>query len=127
MKTQSAKSKGRRLQQQVAKDITESLLLEADDARSTSMGAAGSDVLLSPKAQKDFPFYVECKNQESLNVWSAIAQAEAGSVGSGLHPLVVFKRNRSSAYACLSWDDFLWLNGEVKRLKTLVDSLERKI
>lgn len=33
MKTSSAKSKGRRLQQRVAKDIAESLLLEADDAR----------------------------------------------------------------------------------------------
>ena len=107
MKTHSAKNKGRRLQQQVARDIAEALCLEADDVRSTSMGASGADVLLSPKAKSVFPYYVECKNQERLNVWSALEQAEAGSKDSGLTPLVVFKRNRSKAYAVVEWNDFL--------------------
>jgi len=69
VKSQSCKSKGRRLQQAVRDLILENFKdLEEDDVRSTSMGAGGEDVLLSPKARKYFPFSIECKNQEKINV-----------------------------------------------------------
>lgn len=69
MKTQSCKAKGRKLQQRVRDLILENFEdLEQDDVRSTSMGAGGEDVLLSPKARKYFPFSIECKNQESLGI-----------------------------------------------------------
>ena len=69
MKTSSCKQKGRKLQQKVRDIILESFdNLREDDVRSTSMGAGGEDVLLSPAARDVFPFSVECKNQEKLNV-----------------------------------------------------------
>ena len=50
--------------------------LEPDDVRSTTMGDSGEDILLSPEARKLFPFAVECKNQERLNIWDSLSQAE---------------------------------------------------
>ena len=51
MKTQSCKSKGRRLQQKVVADVLAAFPhLQPDDVRSTSMGCGGEDVQLSPAA-----------------------------------------------------------------------------
>jgi hypothetical protein len=69
VKTSSCKSKGRVLQQKIRDIIIESFKdLEEDDVRSTSMGASGIDVLLSPKAQLYFPYSVEAKNQEKISI-----------------------------------------------------------
>ena len=111
MKTQSAKAKGRRLQKEIKELILEKFSsLEEDDVRSTSMGASGEDILLSPAARKLFPFSVECKAHEKLNIWSAIEQAEENA--NEHTPLVVFKRNRSKRYAVLEFEELLkLLNG----------------
>ena len=113
MKPRSAKNKGKRLQNDVRDLILEKLdTLEPDDVRSITMGDSGEDILLSPAARKVFPFSVECKNQESLNIWSAIEQAENNS---GNHiPLVIFKRNRTKTYAVLEFDKLLKLLDESK-------------
>ena len=59
MKPQSAKAKGRNLQKWVRDLLLENFpTLEADDVRSTSMGAGGEDVQLSPAARKLFKFSV---------------------------------------------------------------------
>ena len=66
------------------------------------MGDSGEDVLLSPAARRLFPFSIECKNQEKLNIWSSLEQAETNS---GSHtPLLIFKRNRTKTYAVLEFD-----------------------
>jgi hypothetical protein len=84
--------------------------LEEDDVRSTTMGDSGEDVLLSPAARKLFPFSVECKNQEKLNIWSSLEQAKTNA---GKHtPLLVFKRNRSKTYVALEIDNLLDLLDE---------------
>lgn len=70
------------------------------------MGASGSDLLLSPAARRLFPFSVECKNVESLNIWKAIAQAKAGA-HPATTPIVVFRRNAMPAYVALPFDVFL--------------------
>lgn len=107
--TQAKKAKGRRLQQYVRKVILENFKdLEEDDVRSTSMGASGMDVLLSPKAQKTFPFAIECKNQEKINFWDSIEQATKNSTDK-LKPLLVFKRNSSKVYCILELDDLVEL------------------
>ena len=108
MRPQSAKAKGRRLQQKVAADILNAFpSLTDDDVRSTSMGAAGEDVLLSSAAQQLFPYSVEAKNQERVNVWSAIAQARTNC--HARTPLVVFKKNGESPMAIVPWDHFMRL------------------
>ena len=106
MKPRSAKNKGKRLQNKVRDLILEKFnTLEEDDVRSITMGDSGEDILLSPAARRLFPFSVECKNQEKLNIWGALEQAEDNS---GNHtPLVIFKRNRSKTYAVLELEDFI--------------------
>ena len=110
MKTQSAKSKGRRLQQWVRNILIEKLDVHPEDVESRSMGSSGEDLIMARSARSKFPYSIECKNQEKLNIWSALEQAEENS---GNHiPLVIFKRNRSKTYAVLEFDKLLELLNE---------------
>jgi len=101
MRPASAKAKGRKFQQWVRTLLLgfAGNRLEEEDIRSTSMGASGEDLLLSPAARAIFPISIECKCQESLNVWKAMAQAEANA--GDYTPVLFFKRNHSDSYACL--------------------------
>lgn len=102
MRPQSAKAKGRRFQQWVRDALLKAAIwLEEDDIRSTSMGASGEDLLLSPAARRVYPISVECKNVESLSIWKAMAQTEAHAKIHGTTPVLFFKRNRSPEYACV--------------------------
>jgi two-component SAPR family response regulator len=107
IKTSSKKSKGRRLQQHTAKRILETFGLPESDVKSLPMGSQGEDVWISQKARDLFPFSIECKNVEKLNVWAAFDQAKANA---GQHfPLLVHSRNRSDVLATLRFDDLLEL------------------
>ena len=114
MKTRSAKNKGKRLQNNVRDILLETFKedLEPDDIKSAVMGDSGEDIQLSPAARKLFPFSVECKNQEKLNIWSALEQAENNSENHT--PLVIFKRNRTKTYAVLEFDKLLEFLDEKK-------------
>ena len=105
MKIQSAKSKGRRGQKEVvAKILGHFPQLSERDVRSTSMGVTGDDIQLSEAATLKFPFSVEVKNQEKLNIWEAIKQVEARAK---LKPLVIFKRNGTELYCVIKFDHLL--------------------
>jgi hypothetical protein len=109
MRPQSCKAKGRRLQQDVCEALVAATngILEKDDVRSTSMGAPGEDVLLSPLARKIYPFSIECKNVEKINIWDAIKQAE--SQNRAYKPMVAFKKNNEEIYVAVKLKDFLEL------------------
>lgn len=132
MKPQSAKSKGRRLQQQVVSDLLEVFAhLSEDDIRSTSMGAPGEDVVMSHAARMSIPFSFEAKNQERVNIWSSIAQAKANAP-QNIDPVVVFKKNGETPHVAISWKTFLKLihpqkeNREnSKELHMLADALKK--
>ena len=107
MKTRSAKNKGKRLQNKVRDILLETFKenLEPDDIKSAVMGDSGEDIQLSPAARKLIPYSIECKNQEKLNIWGALEQAEGNR---GLSkPVLIFKRNRSKTYAVLELEDFI--------------------
>lgn len=117
MRPASAKAKGRRLQQAV-RDLLLKYAphLQPDDVRSTSMGAAGEDIQLSPAARQTYPFSFECKNVEKLNVHEALGQAEANCSRPvdtynpiRCVPALVFKRNNSKTYVALEFEEFLKL------------------
>jgi hypothetical protein len=114
LKPQSAKSKGRRLQQRVARDIRAAFPhLQEDDVVSTSMGANGEDVRLSPLARASLPLSLECKCQErSINVWACLDQARS-NCPDGAAPCVVFSRNRADTYAVVPWRLLLDLHRRV--------------
>lgn len=108
MRASSAKAKGRR----ACKEVKDLLLeyareLESDDIQITGAGATGEDLMLSPLARKVYPISIECKNQEALNIWSALKQAEGHS---DKYPGVVFfRRNRSKLYVAMEAEEFIKL------------------
>jgi len=108
MKTRSAKSKGRRLQNQIKELLLESFKeLEPDDVRSAIMGETGEDIKLSPAARRQIPYSFECKNQEKINIWESLNQAEENS--GDYPPVLIFKRNRSKTYVTIELEEFIKL------------------
>ena len=105
MKTQSAKAKGRNLQKWLVNKLIETFDIHPEDIKSCSMGAGGEDVVMARAAREKFPFSVECKNVEKLNVWDAYEQAKANS--SGYEPIVVMKKNHKKPLVVLDAEHFI--------------------
>ena len=108
VKTQSAKAKGRKLQQWFANVLVETLGLDSEDIESRPMGSQGEDIILGKQSRQLFPFSVECKNQEAVNVWKAYEQATENC--KGYEPLVVIKRNRTKPLVLVDAEYFVKLH-----------------
>ena len=105
MKPQSAKAKGRKLQQWVRDQLIEHRNIHPEDIESRSMGAGGEDLIMARDARQKFPYSIECKNQEKLNVWDAYEQACANS---GDHePIVFIKKNGKKPLAVVDAEHFI--------------------
>jgi hypothetical protein len=104
MRPASAKNKGRRLQQWVRDLLIElNSHLTDEDIRSTSMGAGGEDVLLSPRAREVIPFQIECKNKEEVAAMKWYQQAKEH----GPHePLLIIKENHAEPIVCVNAELF---------------------
>ena len=105
MKPQSAKAKGRRLQQQFRELLIEELGIHPEDIESRSMGAGGEDLIMARAARQKFPYSIECKNVEKLNVWEAYKQAEENS--KDYEPVVVMKKNNHKTLVVLDAEQFV--------------------
>ena len=127
MKTSSCKAKGRRLQQLVAKKISDMLDIPwgPDELiRSRSMGQSGVDVPVIGLAKELFPYSVEAKNQENWSVHSWIKQAKENCL-EGTDWLVVAKRNRQDPVVFMDLDVFFKLYEELLKLRKEVGDAER--
>ena len=105
MKPQSAKAKGRRLQQQFRELLIEELDIHPEDIESRSMGAGGEDLIMARAARQKFPYSIECKNVEKLNVWEAYKQAEENS--KDYEPVVVMKKNNHKTLVVIDAEHFV--------------------
>jgi hypothetical protein len=105
MRPQSAKAKGRRLQQWVRDQLIEQLEVHPEDIESRSMGAGGEDLIMARDARSKFPFSIECKNQEKLNIWDAYDQACANS--GDYEPVVFIKKNGKKPLVVLDAEYFI--------------------
>ena len=108
MKTSSAKAKGRRFQQWVRDQLIESLEIHPEDIESRSMGAGGEDLIMARAAREKFPYSIECKNQEAVNVWKSYEQARENC--GGYEPVLFIKRNNTKALAVVDADFFIKLH-----------------
>ncbi len=108
MKTQSAKAKGRRLQQWFRDLLIEKLDIHPEDIESRSMGAGGEDLIMARAARQRFPYSIECKNQESINVWKSYEQAQENS--KDYEPVVVLKRNNTKPLVLVDAEYFVKLH-----------------
>ena len=112
MKTQSAKAKGRRLQQWFRDLLIENLGVHPEDIESRSMGAGGEDLIMARAAREKFPYSIECKNVEKLNVWDAYSQACENS--GNYEPIVVMKKNGKKPLVVVDADYFVTLHNNAK-------------
>lgn len=107
MKPSSGKAKGRLLQQLVRDAILAKYsALEPDDVKSTSMGAGGEDVQLSPAARKLFPYSVEAKSRNTIAVYPWYQQAKTNAP-KGTEPILVIKQNYSKPLVVLDLEHFM--------------------
>ena len=109
MKPQSAKAKGRRLQQEFRKQLIEELDIHPEDIESRSMGAGGEDLIMARDARQKFPFSIECKNQEKLNVWDAYQQAIDNS--GDYEPILIMKKNGKKPLVVMDAESFIKSKG----------------
>ena len=108
MKPQSAKNKGRVLQQWVRDKLIEMLDVHPEDIESRSMGSQGEDLIMSRAAREKFPYSIECKNTQTLNVWKSYEQAEANS--GDYEPVVFIKRNGQKPLVVVDAEYFVKLH-----------------
>tara|TARA_Y100001935_G_C17246508_1_gene478627 strand:+ start:509 stop:892 length:384 start_codon:yes stop_codon:yes gene_type:complete len=113
MKTQSAKAKGRRLQQWFRELLIDKLGIHKEDIESRSMGAGGEDLIMSRSARDKFPYSIECKNQEKINIWESYKQASENS--KNYEPVVVMKRNKHKPLVLVDAKYFVELHNRVSK------------
>tara|TARA_B110000908_G_scaffold111131_1_gene130353 strand:+ start:5184 stop:5534 length:351 start_codon:yes stop_codon:yes gene_type:complete len=114
IKTSSAKAKGRKHQQWVRDQILAVYpQLESDDVRSTSMGAGGEDVQLSPAARKLFPYSVECKAHKSFAIYTVMDQAET-NCPKNIQPMGIIKADRRRPLVVIDAEYFFGIMESMK-------------
>lgn len=113
IKVSSAKGKGRNLQMWVCEQISKLLnipFVQSDDSSliaSRPMGQHGLDCILRGEALKRFPYSIECKNSEQLDLVGTINQAKANEA-KGTHWLIVHKRKAlAKPIVIMEWDTFI--------------------
>lgn len=122
MKPQSAKAKGRRLQQRIVHDLMSAIPGVSDgDVSSRSMGANGLDIILSPFARRWADLRIECKMVEHLNVVSVFESHNKAYPTNGSNPLkdgfdlLIHSRNKSDILVTCRWSDLLKIICEAKK------------
>ena len=121
MKTQSAKAKGRRLQQWFRDLLVSKLGIHKDDIESRSMGAGGEDLIMARSARQKFPYSIECKNPEKINIWESYKQASENS--KDYEPVVVLKRNKHKPLVLVDAEYFVELHNRVSKELTIDELL----
>lgn len=117
---QSRKSKGRNLQKEVKALIhTYFPDLKDDDIAWASMGSAGEDIKLSPKAREVLPISIECKATEKFALREAWEQAEANA--KEWNPVVVHRKNRTKPVAVCDLGYFIELHAQCDKLAKLLE------
>jgi len=116
MKPQSAKAKGRNLQKWFVQKLIEILKLDEEDLESRPMGSQGEDIILGKQSREVFPYSIECKNQEKVNVWESYSQAVENS--KDYEPVVVIKRNNHKPLVVVDAEYFIGLHeGDIQTRK----------
>lgn len=108
----SRKGKGRKLQQFICQEISEltgTYYNQADDqclVHSREMGQAGIDIILRGNAVVEFPFSVEAKCSEGLNLLETYNQV-LSNVTKGTDWMIVHQRKSIPETLCIiSWNTF---------------------
>lgn len=103
---QSSKAKGRSAVVWVKNMLHTCLNIRMEDMHVKATSQIGEDLFLSPNARADFPFTIEVKNVERLQIFAALAQAEANATPD--YPAVVFfKRANTPMFVAMNAATFM--------------------
>jgi hypothetical protein len=111
-------TKGRLYQKKVMQRFKDVFELDEDDIRTAVGAETGEDIKLSKRAREKVGLSIECKNMKSMNIWSAIDQAQK-NCPKGCEEAVVFKRGTLGAhrsFICVSLDHYLELRRQIEAL-----------
>lgn len=110
----NSQQKGKRFERELAKELEKVFSVKCKRTPQSGGWEMKGDII----SVQGVPslYHWECKCQESLNIWNALAQAER-DCQVGKTPVVVFKRNFSQTYVALKKDDFINLLLELKEIK----------
>jgi len=116
----SAKAKGRKLQKIVAQKIAEIFKKtcgygDDDEIKIRIMGQKGVDIIFDNETEKKFPFSIECKNQERININQAIMQSEKNKKNNTNWLLVIKNKKLKNPVVLLEIDAFLNLFKEKEK------------
>lgn len=107
----NSQQKGKRFEREVAKEISDKFGIKC----SRTPCSGGMDIKGDIISLSGIPawFHWECKNQEKVNIWKSMEQAERDCRGHKI-AAVVFKRNHSKTYVMLDFSSFLDILVELK-------------
>lgn len=112
MRISSAKAKGRRACLAVQALLYKfARILGEGDIMIPTGSVPGKDIHFSPLAKSMYPFAIECKNQEAMNIWASLKQAESNAKD-GEIPVLFFKKNNTKLYMAMDAEKFIeaWTN-----------------
>ena len=110
----NANQKGKRFEREIAKRLNKEFDI---DCKRTPMSGGMSfkgDIIDLHGVMSSY--HIECKHQESLNIWAALRQAEYDR-RIGKTPIVVFKKNFTTEYVALKLNDFINMVKEIEEHK----------
>jgi len=118
------KAKGRKLQNWVAKKISDLLGIPCGrdkDIQGREIGQSGTDVKLYALARRLFPFSVECKWQETWAIPAWIKQAKENQI-ENTDWLLICKKNREDPVIVIDAEAFFkWYEKILKGSDTFED------
>jgi hypothetical protein len=80
---------------------------DTDLIRTAIMGENGADVQLSSAIRDQFPYAIECKNQEKFKtLYTIMSQAEDHATGKDLRPMAFLKMNRQKPLVVMYAEDY---------------------
>lgn len=109
----NSKKKGRKFQNEIRDILIDKIGINKDNIKTAMMSESGEDIKLSKEARDKFPYSIETKNVESINIWKAIKQAKQNC--NDHVPIVIFKRNYMDPHVVIPFDDFLDMVNKINK------------
>ena len=112
----NANQKGKRFERDVAKQLNKAFNTNVRRTpMSGGMSIKGDIIDINPDSILS-EFHFECKNQEKLNIWKALAQSRSDCPRRKI-PLVVFTKNHERDFVTIEFNDFINLLLELEEFR----------
>ena len=112
----NANKKGKRFELKIAKELAKEFNCKIKRTPLSGGMDFKGDILCIDDNSIMSEFSWECKNQEKLNIWKALAQS-LNDAPRGTIPLVCFTKNFELDYVAIEFNDFVNIVKELEELR----------